>query len=418
MSGIGQELPSEAVGPAVGVSIYSSICLILSCALLWATIAHREWKSYVAFFAFFTSLSTIASMAQQLHTYLRWTSIKLDQFDYVSTRAGNPELSVAGASEGIDLVLFYIQYYCYNVESILVVSWCTELAYSIYHLKATGSATRYGSYTAKTTAVLLPIIQVSLMRTDVVQSSTIGFYFLANVIMGVSLSLGTILLLAILARYVATRASMSWHVGYADRSTVAENNPATTQNTAVGSLASSTGGVPLQQKSIYDSWLVTRFTLAFAGLSAFQLVVISNEISFARDNGKDSQGSVVNLSYQRAIGDVLTFLPGVSASLLAFIVFGTTKSFRDYFYRELVPRSIRRRWRKTLRSPPVVAIPARYPIPDTPGQSEFFELDGGESGLGPGIHQHASRSPGVSSVSFAGKGQEDEFPILSIRPHR
>lgn len=59
---------------------------------------------------------------------------------------------------------------------------CTELAYSIYHLKATGSATRYGSYAAKTTAVILPILQVSLMRTDIVQSSTIVFYFLANLI--------------------------------------------------------------------------------------------------------------------------------------------------------------------------------------------------------------------------------------------
>lgn len=65
---------------------------------------------------------------------------------------------------------------------VLRGSRCTELAYSIYHLKATGSATRYGSYAAKTTAVILPIIQVSLMRTDVVQSSTIGFYFLANMI--------------------------------------------------------------------------------------------------------------------------------------------------------------------------------------------------------------------------------------------
>lgn len=67
---------------------------------------------------------------------------------------------------------------------MLTESRCTELAYSIYHLKATGSATRYGSYAAKTTAVTLPIIQVSLMRTDVVQSSTIGFYFLANMISG------------------------------------------------------------------------------------------------------------------------------------------------------------------------------------------------------------------------------------------
>lgn len=114
----------------------------------------------------------------------------------------------------------------------------------------------------------------------------------------------------------------------------------------------------------------------------------------------------------------MTFLPGVSGSLLAFIVFGTTKSFRDYFYRKLVPRSIRRRWRKTIRSPPVVAIPTRYPIPDTPGQSEFYELDGGESGLGPRIREVDSRSPGVSSIDFAGKGHEDELPILPIRPHR
>lgn len=144
-------------------------------------------------------------------------------------------------------------------------------------------------------------------------------------------------------------------------------------------------------------------------------MIVAQELSFARDNNAVSQGSVVNLSYQRAIGDILTFLPGVSASLLAFIVFGTTKSFRDYFYRQLVPRSIRRRWRNTIRAPPVVAIPPRYPMPDTPGQSEFFELDGGESGLGPGLD---SRSPGASSVSFAGKGQEDELPILPVRPHR
>lgn len=79
-------------------------------------------------------------MAQQLHTYLRWSSIKLAQFDYVRANAGNPELSVAGPSVGIDIAFFYIrrfpqlfvawavtnclaEYYCYNVEAILVVSW-------------------------------------------------------------------------------------------------------------------------------------------------------------------------------------------------------------------------------------------------------------------------------------------------------
>lgn len=97
----------------------------------------------MALLAFFTSLSTLASMAQQLHTYLRWTSIQLEQFDYVKANIDNPELSIAGASVGVDLVLFYIrefspaalpshsdsfadwavEFYCYNAESILVASW-------------------------------------------------------------------------------------------------------------------------------------------------------------------------------------------------------------------------------------------------------------------------------------------------------
>lgn len=63
----------------------------------------------MALLAFFTSLSTLASMAQQLHTYIRWTSIKLEQSDYVKANLDNPELSVAGASVGADLVLFYIR---------------------------------------------------------------------------------------------------------------------------------------------------------------------------------------------------------------------------------------------------------------------------------------------------------------------
>lgn len=65
----------------------------------------------MALLAFLTSLSTLASMSQQLHTYLRWSSIKLAQFNYVRANAGNPELSVAGPSVGIDIAFFYIRWF-------------------------------------------------------------------------------------------------------------------------------------------------------------------------------------------------------------------------------------------------------------------------------------------------------------------
>lgn len=229
----------------------------------------------------FTSLSTAASIAQQLHTILYFKSIKSAQFAYITDTVGNPELSVAGASVGIDLVLFYIrmsvlmsshslshadrseEFYCYNVQAILVLSWCTELAYSIYQLKASMNVTRHGSLVAKAVAILLPIIQVSLLRTKVVQDKPVAFYFLANLIMGVSLAIGMLLLLAILARYVHTRTLMSWNVQYANSSNRRGTN--STREDVFVSL--STNGGPIPRGNIYDRWLVVRFTIAFAGLS-------------------------------------------------------------------------------------------------------------------------------------------------------
>lgn len=84
----------------------------------------NDWSdesSDVALLAFFTSLSTAASMAQQLHTCFRWTTIQLEQFDYVKINIENPELSIAGASVGLDLVLFYIREYspsCIDVHTV------------------------------------------------------------------------------------------------------------------------------------------------------------------------------------------------------------------------------------------------------------------------------------------------------------
>lgn len=189
------------------------------------------------------------------------------------------------------------EFYCYNVEAIIVASWyvdvnnmidgslaarlffffffpsivlplnfdrCIQLAHSVYRLKASKSTSRYGGYVAKTTAVLLPVVQVSLMRTRVLQRNQIGFYFVANVTMGTSLALGILLLLAILGRYVATRAEMTWHVQYGSRSAAADGG-----NMSSNDLTSftDTDTLPLYRKSIYDNWLLVRFTMAFAGLA-------------------------------------------------------------------------------------------------------------------------------------------------------
>jgi hypothetical protein len=58
---------------------------------------------------FFVTLHTLASVIQQIHTIIRWRDIKLEQYDNLVKHVGNPELNIAGASTGLDLVLFYIR---------------------------------------------------------------------------------------------------------------------------------------------------------------------------------------------------------------------------------------------------------------------------------------------------------------------
>ncbi|TDZ27270.1 Non-structural maintenance of chromosomes element 1-like protein, partial [Colletotrichum trifolii] len=70
------------------------------------------------------------------------------------------------------------------------------------------------------------------------------------------------------------------------------------------------------------------------------------QVSSARQNTRDSLNDTPDLSTSRLHTDLVLFLPGVSASLLTFVVFGTTKTFRDYLVEKLVPgrvRSVRRR---------------------------------------------------------------------------
>lgn len=66
------------------------------------------------------------------------------------------------------------------------------------------------------------------------------------------------------------------------------------------------------------------------------------QVSSARQNNRDSLSDSPDLSTERLHLDLILFLPGVSASLLTFVVFGTTKTFRDYLVNKLVPKKLRR----------------------------------------------------------------------------
>lgn len=330
------QLPSEAVNPAAGVLVYSFFCLSLSLLLLWLVWVHHERKSYVAMLSFSMSLGTLASIIQQINTIANWNDVKTAQYKNVVENVGRPELNITGASTGLDLVLFYIQYYSYNVDALLVVFWSVELANSILQLRSSRLNRLRGSLWAKATAILLPVVQMNMLRTDVVQNSVYGYMILADFIMIVSFGIGSLLLLAILIKYIHSRAAlMSWNVRYGQNSSTQNTNP----YSGTGSMPS--GSRPgIARRNIYDSWLAVRFTVAFVALGLFEVVVIFFQLRAANTNTKENIPPEPDLSAARAQGDFALFVPGVSASFLIFIVFGTTRTFRDHLWATFAPKSL------------------------------------------------------------------------------
>jgi len=133
-------MPPGALGATCAIVAWSFCCLAITLLLLWLVWVHGERVSCkttsnpppslmstdhadVALLAGTMSLSCLASIVQQTHTIVRWNDIKTEQWQNVMNNVGNPELNITGASTGLDLVVFYIQYYTYNVESLLVLFW-------------------------------------------------------------------------------------------------------------------------------------------------------------------------------------------------------------------------------------------------------------------------------------------------------
>ncbi|KAK3353505.1 hypothetical protein B0T25DRAFT_568704 [Lasiosphaeria hispida] len=173
----------------------------------------------------------------QIHTIAEWRDIKTGQYQNVVTKVRNLELNITSASMGFDLVVFYIQYYTYNVESVL--SW-RILFYQ-------GAKSKE--------------IPVQRACEKSLWHSTPGNMVLADFVMVLSFGVGCILL-AILGKYIHTRTALvTWNVRCAQSGGDTETS------------ASRSKGSPARPKlpqpppeNIYGRWLVLRFTVAFIAL--------------------------------------------------------------------------------------------------------------------------------------------------------
>ncbi|KAK9774624.1 putative Glycoside hydrolase [Seiridium cardinale] len=328
------ELPSEVVGTAIGVLVYSFLALILNGLVIWLTWSHQERVSYIALISYILFLSTATCIASQLHFYVDFKDVMTAQWRAAEANPKNPEMIISNGAVGVDLGLWYFRQYAFSAAAMLVCFWAFALLQSVYgwsakpHLKTLLDRI---NAVGKIVSFTLPILTICLLQVKAIQKSLGAFMFLANFVLMISLAFGAILMLGILARYVQSRRQLvTWSVKYGNSSS---------NNSSVPNRASS-----YQQKSsgIYDRWLMTRFTVAFIVLSIFELTNMLFQFTGMSNSKKDAVSASPDYSVERAKETTVLFLPGPAPSYLLFIVFGTTTPFRKYMYATFVPK----RWHR------------------------------------------------------------------------
>ncbi|KAI0594211.1 hypothetical protein F4775DRAFT_455580 [Biscogniauxia sp. FL1348] len=331
------QLPRGAEGAAAVTLTFASISWICSAVMIWLTWTHNQRFSYVALVAYITIISTIASIIQQIHDVVLWRDVMTEQFQHRLAEPDNADLQIANGSVGMDLVLFYIQFYCYNVEALLITFWASELVQSIYSLNerpATARILEKFNATGKIVALLLPILFILVVRAPAIHSSVKALVHIVGIPLIISLGCGSLLMLTILFRYIQTRRKL------------APLFPSSLQSSHPGSSKSrnriSWGGAALGTHGVYDRWLMTRFTLSFILLGVFQATSFLFQRFSAHNTEVDAQSASPDLSAARARQALFLFIPGNTPGVALFVVFGTTTAFRRHMYKTFVPR----RWQK------------------------------------------------------------------------
>ncbi|KAI1487662.1 hypothetical protein F5X96DRAFT_132251 [Biscogniauxia mediterranea] len=328
------QLPTEVLGVAAGVLTYSFTALICSSLMVWLVWSQQERTSYVAGIAYFTLLSTAASIVSQFHDFALYEDVMTAQWRYARAHPDSPEIKVSNGAIGLDLGLWYFRQYTYSVESLFVVFWAFSLMQSVYGLTDKHQLKELLgriNYIGKIVSVVLPILTICLLQVKAIQKSTAAFFFLANVVLMISLALGSICMVVIFVRYVYTRGRLVRQSRTGDSSTY----------------ITSRGGSTLKIKGIYDRWLLTRFTIAFIVLSAFELSNILFQLHGMSNSNGDAKLDQPDLSVERAHETAVLFLPGPAPSFLLFIVFGTTAQCRKQITAALLPK----RWQRQKEEP-------------------------------------------------------------------
>lgn len=347
-------LPSEALGVSALVLIYSLVCLKLSSALVCLLVIYGEKSKYVTIFSTFTAISTLASIIQQIYFIGNWKMLKQKHYELTMKSLLRHGLAFENSGEKGDLVLFYIQFYCYNVMCLNLLFWAISLFNSAWASSFPSLGGRHHNLAlfSKIMSVIFPAIIIGVLQIPFLQETAILHIISTYATIFLSLGMGSILLILILYQYIKTRRLIAETCNRGSWWGPGESELAIDPGKVSGNYGRvSSFKIWSRKESIYDRALITRFTIGFVIMGVSQIMIIPLLLYRLRTNQIMVKSGKPDMSINGAIVESLLFIPGVSTSLVAFLVFGTTKSFSEYRNLLLCGCSATRRRSNNQKSP-------------------------------------------------------------------
>ncbi|KAI1498248.1 hypothetical protein F5X99DRAFT_412241 [Biscogniauxia marginata] len=353
------QLPAGTIGDAVGVLIFTFICLFTNILLVWLYWISHERLNYVALIAYFALICTISSIIQQIYNYTLWNDLLWAQLYHIKANYKNADVIFNNGNFGFMRVLAVIRLFCYIMESSYLLSYSIQVTLTVYGFWITRRTTeRMFSVAGKLAPLFLAVITIGLLQTPPVQSSFLVYMIVANAQSVTSCAVSIILISIVLWKYIDMK--LSWrHLKTTQRS---KNSEIHFWSSNSSKARSSVTQVNTAQRGVFDdNWLVFRLSVAVVLVSAFIVASVVTHLPQRDDVARDAQADEPDLGPGRARSNIIGYIFGVTPGLAIWIVFGLTKNFRQIMYEKLI--------RKKLVKGSEPASPPHVPLASAPDTS-------------------------------------------------
>ncbi|KAK5628952.1 hypothetical protein RRF57_004667 [Xylaria bambusicola] len=372
------QLPDGTLGDAVGVLIFTFICLFTNILLLWLYWISHERLGYITLVGYFALLCTVSSIIQQIYNYTLWNDLLWAQLYYIKANYRNADVIFNNGNFGFMRVLAIIRMskllstngrlclstwltwsdliglFCYIVESSYLLAYCIQVTAKMFDFGTRRrNKRRIYAVVGRVAPIVLAAITIGLLQTPAIQSSFLAYMIVANTQCNqtavLSSTISIILLALIVRQYI--QAKLAWKRVEADDNcgiwSRLKNSNSNTSNSSSNSsgLKETTTIAPVYaaQGTIFDdNWVVVRLSIAVVLISGFILANVITHLPQADDVARDSKANAPDLSAERARSNIIGYIFGVTPGLAIWIVFGLTRDFRKIMYDTFIPR----RWRK------------------------------------------------------------------------